>query len=433
MNYESNELESLLKEKSDQYLLYPSDRVWKSIHKEMHPNRSWMYFSLALLLFLGSATAVVVKKQTLSTYEGPAGLYAQQWIEKNPFPVNLDPLADTKIVNIASFVDTKKAMIILPTEQPIPQYQIPENNKTNYSVSFPETITPPISISELNSVSLEKSVGSEKKNVKHKSLEATLSSALDDVIDAAKFISKRASWQIYGGPTVSYRALTGEASRSSFQFASFPFRTNSLFATNVKDAVNHRPGLGFELGAVMFHPITSKLSFKTGLQANYNHYQIDAYTGAPEIANYGMNNFAYGSSPISAVSVYRNTDGYSPVTLRNEHYMISIPLGIDYVVSGNQKLNFSVGSTIQPTYVFTNYSYLISTNLKNYAKEPSLNRRWNLNSTVEANINFKSGGFKWSIGPQFRYQLISSFKEKYPIRENLMDMGIKLGVIKTLN
>jgi hypothetical protein len=51
---------------------------------------------------------------------------------------------------------------------------------------------------------------------------------------------------------------------------------------------------------------------------------------------------------------------------------------------------------------------------------------------MEASLNFNSGGFKWSIGPQYRYQLMSSFKNKYPIRENLMDFGIKLGVIKTI-
>jgi hypothetical protein len=112
--------------------------------------------------------------------------------------------------------------------------------------------------------------------------------------------------------------------------------------------------------------------------------------------------------------------------------MLSIPFGVDYRVVGNDKLNFSVGTTIQPTFVFANYSYLISTNLRNYAKEPSLNRHWNINSALEANLNIDKGGYKWSIGPQFRYQLLSSFKEKYPITENLTDFGIKVGVIKTI-
>jgi oligoribonuclease NrnB/cAMP/cGMP phosphodiesterase (DHH superfamily) len=112
--------------------------------------------------------------------------------------------------------------------------------------------------------------------------------------------------------------------------------------------------------------------------------------------------------------------------------MLSIPIGFDYRILGNKKVNLSVASTIQPSYIFANYSYLISTNLRNYAKAPDLNRKLNVNGAMEASLNFNSGGFKWSIGPQYRYQLMSSFKNKYPIRENLMDFGIKLGVIKTI-
>jgi hypothetical protein len=55
-----------------------------------------------------------------------------------------------------------------------------------------------------------------------------------------------------------------------------------------------------------------------------------------------------------------------------------------------------------------------------------------MNAAIEANLNMQKGGFKWSIAPQFRYQMLSSFKSKYPIKENLMDLGIKVGVIKTI-
>ena len=33
--YSNKEMDELLKEKSDQYLLYPSDRIWKNIHKSL--------------------------------------------------------------------------------------------------------------------------------------------------------------------------------------------------------------------------------------------------------------------------------------------------------------------------------------------------------------------------------------------------------------
>jgi hypothetical protein len=35
---------------------------------------------------------------------------------------------------------------------------------------------------------------------------------------------------------------------------------------------------------------------------------------------------------------------------------------------------------------------------------------------------------KWQVGPQVRYQLLSSFVSKYPVKENLFDFGMRVGV-----
>ncbi|MEY4728208.1 MAG: hypothetical protein RLZZ390_732, partial [Bacteroidota bacterium] len=259
----------------------------------------------------------------------------------------------------------------------------------------------------------------------------TLSETIDLVVTTAKKISKDIKWQVYGGPSIGYRSLEGKATRNIYQYAVYSLSTNAVFARDVKDVVNHRPAMGFELGTAMIYPLSKRINVRAGVQANYNQYQIKAFSSIPEIATYAVNNSS-SSTPLSTVSVYRNNQGLSPATIQNEHYMISVPVGLDYRVSGTDKLNFSIGSSIQPTYVFANYSYLLSSNLQNYAKEPSLNRNWNINGAVEASVNFEHKGYRWSIAPQFRYQMLSSFKEKYPIKENLMDMGIKIGIIKTI-
>ena len=421
----TDELEDLLKERSDQYLLYPSDRVWNNIQKELHPNRTLRYGLLVLFLFLGTTTAIVVNKEKASYAPSPLGQVAAKFVERdfiatmandysatsgsstgidknNAFQHNQVQKHMTSFAEIAS-PEQKDLTVQLPNILEIPARQAkPQEENT------PETIVPK----------------EDKKNA--------IGAAIETVIEQAKKIKRNASWQIYASPTMGYRRLKGEASRSMYQYSVFSLSTNAVFARNVKDAVTHKPGMGFEIGTAMFYPLSKKLNFKAGLQANYNHYQIEAFSSVPEIANYGMNNYAFGSYPISAVSFYRNNSGYSPAILRNEHYMISMPVGIDYEIAGTRKLNFSIASTFQPTYVFANYSYLLSTDLKHYAKEPTLNRRWNMNAAIEANLNMEKGGFKWSIAPQFRYQMLSSFKSKYPIKENLTDFGIKVGVIKTI-
>ncbi len=421
----TDELEELLKERADQYLLYPSDRVWDSIHKQMHPNRTSKYALLALLLFLATATAVVINKDRASFSTIPVGQVAAKFTER-------DPIASVKGNFQNSFGDANVSQGIpvlhasLQDEDNRSFTELASAEQRNLDIPLPVILkVPNTPIGRENEISVqEKTPKEEKKNA--------LGTAIETVMEQAKKIGKKASWQVYATPSMGYRRLKGEASGSNFQYSVFSLSTNAMFARNVKDAVSHKPGMGFEIGTAMFYPLAKKLNFKAGLQANYNHYEIQAFSSAPEIANYGMNNYAFGSYPISAVSVYRNNNGSSPAILRNEHYMISMPIGIDYQVVGNNKINFSVAPTLQPTYVFANYSYLLSTDLKNYAKEPTLNRRWNMNASIETNLNIEKAGFKWSIAPQFRYQMLSSFKNKYPIKENLMDFGIKLGVIKTI-
>jgi len=67
-----------------------------------------------------------------------------------------------------------------------------------------------------------------------------------------------------------------------------------------------------------------------------------------------------------------------------------------------------------------------------WTKMPSLYRTFNINTALEAYISVQLGSLKWSVGPQFRYQLLSSYKKEYPIKEHLYDYGIKLGMTKTL-
>jgi len=421
----TDELEDLLRERSDQYLLYPSDRVWNNIQKELHPNRTLRYGLLVLFLFLGTTTAIVVNKEKASYASSPLGQVAAKFVERDLIATMADGYAETNVSNTG--IDRYNAFQHNQAQKHLTSFaEIASPEQKDLTVQLPNNLEIAALQAKLQENKTPETVvpKEDKKNA--------IGAAIETVIEQAKKIKRNASWQIYASPTMGYRRLKGEASGSTYQYSVFSLSTNAVFARNVKDAVSHKPGMGFEIGTAMFYPLSQKLNFKAGLQANYNHYQIEAYSAVPEIANYGMNNYAFGSYPISAVSFYRNNSGYSPAILRNEHYMISMPVGIDYEIAGTRKLNFSVASTLQPTYVFANYSYLLSTDLKHYAKEPTLNRRWNMNAAIEANLNIEKGGFKWSIAPQFRYQMLSSFKKKYPIKENLTDFGIKVGVIKTI-
>jgi hypothetical protein len=152
----------------------------------------------------------------------------------------------------------------------------------------------------------------------------------------------------------------------------------------------------------------------------------------PELAPMSAARTSGFGSSINALSYYRNSNGFDRTWLRNSHMMVSVPVGFEASLFGNRRVRFNVASTIQPTYVLNNKSYMISTNLKNYAQEPALYRNWNLNAGAEAYLSVDAGTYRWVMGPQMRYQLLSSYKEDYPIREHLVDYGFKIGIQKTL-
>src|SRR6187551_755412 len=46
----TDEFEQLIKEKADQFRMYPSKRVWHSIYNNLHPSRRWPSVVMSLLL-----------------------------------------------------------------------------------------------------------------------------------------------------------------------------------------------------------------------------------------------------------------------------------------------------------------------------------------------------------------------------------------------
>src|SRR5881394_1626314 len=48
----TDNFEQLLKEKSDEFRMYPSKRVWHSIYNDLHPGRKWPSVAVSLVLII---------------------------------------------------------------------------------------------------------------------------------------------------------------------------------------------------------------------------------------------------------------------------------------------------------------------------------------------------------------------------------------------
>src|SRR5579872_1282030 len=49
-NFHSDEFEELIREKTEQYKMYPSENVWKAVHNALHTRRKWYMGTMAFLV-----------------------------------------------------------------------------------------------------------------------------------------------------------------------------------------------------------------------------------------------------------------------------------------------------------------------------------------------------------------------------------------------
>jgi hypothetical protein len=181
--------------------------------------------------------------------------------------------------------------------------------------------------------------------------------------------------------------------------------------------------MGFAAG----YPLTKNLKIKAGMQFNVSKYDIRAYTYNSEVATIALNTGS-GANSVSTFTNYRNFSGDNASWLRNLYISASLPVGFELKLNKG-KNDFGIAGNVQPTYMLSNRVYLLSTDYKNYVEVPSLTRKWNFSGGFEIFAGVNTGKINWRVGPQVRYQMLSSFDDTYPVKERLFDFGIKVGVM----
>ncbi|HEV7329863.1 MAG TPA: hypothetical protein VGN63_02390 [Flavisolibacter sp.] len=242
---------------------------------------------------------------------------------------------------------------------------------------------------------------------------------------------KRFQTQFHFAPTISYRKLT--ENKSYLRNAQQPSSINyAALYSSVNNMVTHKPDLGFELGVTEKYSVSEKVRIRAGLQFNVNRYDIKAFQAPYAVATIALNNRRTAqvdsvrtTSSYSNVDVNRNNRGS---WLQNFSFQASAPVGVEVSLKGNDKMQFGIAGSVQPTYVLGDRTYMITTDYKRYTQVPWMLRRWNVNTSFETFVLYNTGKTTWQVGPQVRYQLLSSFISNYPVKENLFDFGLKIGI-----
>lgn len=458
-NFGNRDFENFIRHNADQYRMYPSEEAWKNIHNTLHTRKKWYGAGLAFLLLLtaGAVTWVMIanpasekKQQTVVTNnvaknKNIASSVVPEVSKNNVvdkpgripgFIMKSDAVSSNDIATIPQELPLFNDIKTNPEEPsitgvtPVLKNHNPEQPFSDLNARINDALLEKVKImmtrDDIISPSPAKTI--DEVNAQEEKITASVETTsypltIESVTNTYRsgYNGKKILWQFFITPTISYRQLSAN-DNSTFRNA-LGIAPNG--SRNVNSAVTHRPDLGFQIGVGAGYPLTKSLKLRGGLQFNVNRYDIKASAYNPEIATISLND-ASGSS-ISAWTNYRTYGGYRTNWLKNFYFSVSAPIGIELQLAKGKKMNWGIAGTLQPTYILKDKAYLISTDYKNYAKVPWLVRRVNFSTGVETFIGFGEKT-KWQVGPQVRYQVLSSFNNEYPVKEHLFDFGLKVGV-----
>lgn len=410
--------ENFLKESTEDFKMYPSHKVWTSLYNNLHPAKKWPSVAMLLVLissimFIGVSNRKEISKKELLKLSAGYPYIASEPIEENTTDVNLPG---------------KKVEVFLPEVQPVVDQQfISEGNPDNKLFSFyskPENteirrLLRTLKFSQatnenFNSGSI-KNVDSGLYNQKINEFVASLNNNDND-----KF-----SFEFYATPSIGYRIHSNNESSETFSKMPAGYLENTV-VSNLSNSLN------IEAGGNILYSINDNFRLKAGLQLNYTNYYINTFeAGNSSLAEAVMNDMIKSQPVLNT----RNSDmsnipqSGNQVTLNNNTYQLSVPIGADFKIAGNSSIEWYAGASVQPTYVAGGNAYLISSESNSFVNEGSALRRFNLNGGIETFVSYKlRQGLKLNAGPQFRYQFLSTYSNKIMLNEKLYNMGLKLGI-----
>jgi len=399
-NFSNENMEEFLRRNAEGLRMRPSAKVWKGISSQLNRRRRRIGLILGTSLLLTTTLGYYLANQPSKNYHD-SSLNFNYKTEKNISKEIPDIKRKLNSVNTPVKNNTNAFSLSTFGDQ---EFTFPQTLPQRYEEGTKNTFIPSILDSYFENDRTTENSTNNSDDIDDINVADPLS--IESVLNTYKPKTRKLSWQTYFTPTVSYRKLSDHA---------------------INNIVPHRPAFGFELGVAAKYPVSRKAKLRAGLQFNVNRYEIKTYDSYTQLATIRLVD-KNGVDYVRTTTNYNNFSGYQTNWLQNSYIQLSAPLGIEVNLSGDDKVQFGVASTIQPTYLLGDKTYLISSDYKNYTEMPSLVRHWNVNTSLETFVAYSTGHINWQVGPQVRYQILSSYLKKYPVKENLFDFGLKVGI-----
>ena len=458
--------ESFLRETTDDLRMYPGDNVWRNINKSINAPTRWpvLYISAVTicLLVLTSILFVHPDERLFAKSEAKpeAGIAMDAVPQVSPTSTfrDMDNFATGRISHPQLIVKNSVADVVgrvavvepgtpeaeyrAPRQQPAVPMAAAQSVQVASARVIPtrasETITSKIAGSRLDmlekpafranhNIVAANAANVASNNITSPSLPQTDYASAEHTSRASK--ANKWETRYYFAPTISYRMLKEEP-------VTQPGNTIVMnpASLDIKDLVKHRPALGMELGIQLTRNIASNVFFNTGLVVGYRNYVISAYRSPSSITDLTLNQ----GNRIDTLSVYtelNNFGGSQPKALNSSAFQIGVPVGLMVRVGGLGNHSLLLSTTLQPTVNLSKSGWLISTDHSHYVNMPDMMRKFNLNAGVGVFYQYESpkSNLTWQVGPQVRYQTMSSALNSYPVQEHPIDYGFRVAIGRSKN
>lgn len=479
-NFYQDEFEQFLQDEVKQHRMYPSDHIWKNIRTELHGYKAWpalTFISLFIITALTLSTLLISHPEQRLVQASNSNLHSL--IKANISSAN-DKANDSQDyfhqiapehITAETFSDQNDIMNVLPGREASVDLASVTYRSEHSSLRMDETVKiekqlEPFSPNDqiennvitatpvenedhlLYASSTNETIAGDQERLEENTVitlntekHATADEFLKDFTPVVNVSpSKKSSkfgFQFYITPSTSYRKLTDEKVKEIIQPAvvamassqNIPLSSN--YAADINDVVRHKPAMGLEIGFAVLYKMTNRLKLTSGIQLNARQYYIETFQSTNDLSSLSLIN-ARGIETFNFYSPYNNNTGYKKTQLDNKIYQVSIPIGIQWDMIQGKHLGINAEASVQPTMTLNNSTYLMSTDYKHYTDGNDFIRKWNINTSLGLNISYKAGAYTWQIGPQVRYQHLPTYSNIYPIKEYLLDYGVRLGFTRQL-
>jgi hypothetical protein len=447
-NLYNDEFERQLKSKADQFKMYPSDKVWNEVHSSLHTRKRrfviGMSFLIGGILFIaGTQLISPVHNTGTKSIAAKVNTSAKSAASNDLAGFTTGNLATAPLGNLNGHHKSEDG------PSGTPSFILVAGNESEKTAAFVQE-----SLVEKNTARIKviqpadqsvsrKSEGPVSPAGLNEGIQSMINNPVPGIV-ASELIqekpvtqtsrnhSDRYSWEIYVTPTLNTHYLNGINYRTMAQaLPTAPIMV--VHIANVNGFVDNTPVMGYNVGGNILYRISKNISLKAGLEFSFSRYYINTYNSNQGQSQATLSSyFGYVADSLISMTNGGGSINKNPDRFQNRYYQLSIPLGVDMKVISKGKFQVHLGATMQPSYLLNTDAYVLSNDFSSYTKDADAFRRWNLIAGAEAYVSYGVGKIRWEIGPQLRYQIFSTYKNSYPLQENMLNYGLRIGISKSI-